>query len=102
MAAAEKPQERDERPLGGAEKRVLALLGLPTFGLALGITVVTTYVPLLAQQFTSSTTVIGLVIGAEGLVALVVPLVAEHGLTSCARRSADDCRSCLSERPRLE
>jgi MFS family permease len=33
-------------------------------------------VPLLAKQFTSSTTVIGVVIGAEGLVALVVPLVA--------------------------
>src|SRR2546421_10397993 len=62
--------------LSGAEKRLLALLGLPTFGLALGITVVTTYAPLLAKQFTSSTTVIGLVIAAEGLVALVVPLVA--------------------------
>jgi len=50
--------ERHERPMSGAERRVLALLGLPTFGLALGITAVTTYVPLLAQQFTSSTAVI--------------------------------------------
>src|SRR5436305_15288639 len=68
--------ERHERPMSGAERRVLALLGLPTFGLALGITPVTTYVPLLAQQFTSSTAVIRLVIGAEGLVALIVPIVA--------------------------
>lgn len=55
---------------------MLVLLGMPTFGLALGITAVTTYVPLLARQFTSSTTVIGLVIAAEGLVALVVPVAA--------------------------
>src|SRR5437764_7423101 len=69
-------QQQEERPLSGTEKRVLALLGLPTFGLALSITAVTTYVPLLAQQFTSSTTIIGIVIGVEGLVALVVPLTA--------------------------
>jgi MFS family permease len=65
-----------ERALTGEERRVLAMLGLPTFGLALSITAVTTYVPLLAQKFTTSTVVIGLVIGAEGFVALIVPLVA--------------------------
>jgi MFS family permease len=69
-------QGGDERPLKGAEKRLLALLGLPTFGLALSIGTVTTYVPLLARQFTSSTAVIGFVIAAEGLVALVVPIAA--------------------------
>jgi MFS family permease len=73
---ADPAQNRHERPLRGAEKRVLALLGLPTFGLALSITAVTTYVPLLARHFTSSTVVIGVLIGAEGLVALVVPLIA--------------------------
>jgi MFS family permease len=60
----------------GSEKHLLALLGLPTFGLALGITAVTTYAPLLARKFTSSSAVIGLVIAAEGVVALVVPLLA--------------------------
>jgi MFS family permease len=55
---------------------VLALLGLPTFGLALAITVVTTYLPVLAQQFTASTAVIGVIIAAEGAVALVVPIAA--------------------------
>jgi MFS family permease len=73
---ASRSRSRRERPLRGAEKRVLALLGLPTFGLALAITAVTTYVPLLARQFTSSTVVIGVVIGAEGAVALIVPIVA--------------------------
>jgi MFS family permease len=73
---ADQPQREHERPLRTGEKRVLALLGLPTFGLALSITAVTTYVPLLARHFTSSTVVIGVVIGAEGLVALFVPLIA--------------------------
>jgi MFS family permease len=54
---------------------VLALLGLPTLVLALAITVVTTYVPKLAQQYTSSTTIIGLIVGAEGFLALFVPLI---------------------------
>jgi MFS family permease len=69
-------EQQKERPLRGEEKKALALLGLPTFGLALSITAVTTYVPLLAEQFTSSTTVIGVIIAAEGLVALFVPLAA--------------------------
>lgn len=73
---AEEVKSRRDRPLRTDEKRFLALLGLPTFGLALAITAVTTYVPLLARHFTSSTVVIGVVIGAEGLVALVVPLIA--------------------------
>jgi MFS family permease len=54
---------------------MLAVLGLPTLALALSITVLTTYLPLLAQRFTSSTTVIGVIIGGEGVVALVLPLV---------------------------
>jgi MFS family permease len=70
-------QERPhERSLKRDEKHVLALLGLPTFGLALAITAVTTYVPLLAKRYTSSTAVIGMIIAAEGLVALVVPIAA--------------------------
>ena len=62
--------------MSGREKRILGLLGLPTFGLALGIGTVTTYGPLLARRFTSSSAVIGLIIAAEGLVALVVPIAA--------------------------
>ncbi len=55
---------------------LIALLGVPTFGLALSTTVVTTYLPLIAQSFTSSTAVVGLIIGSEGLIALWLPLVA--------------------------
>lgn len=62
--------------MSGREKRVLGLLGLPTFGLALGIGTVTTYGPLLARRFTTSSAVIGLIIAAEGLVALFVPIAA--------------------------
>src|SRR3954469_6346142 len=47
---------------------------MPTLGLALSITTVTTSLPLVAKEFTGSTTVIGVLIGAEGAVALVVPL----------------------------
>jgi Na+/melibiose symporter-like transporter len=73
MAATE---TRRKRALGRGEKRVLALLGLPTLTLALAITVITTYVPKLASRFTGSTTVIGLIVGAEGFLALFVPLIA--------------------------
>lgn len=78
---ADRPRTRDgddsaeERSLSPWERRSLALLGLPTFALALSITVVTSYLPVLAKQFSASTSVIGLMIGAEGAVALVVPLV---------------------------
>lgn len=68
--------EAAERSLTGEEKRTLALLGLPTFGLALATTVVTTYLPVLAKQFTGSTAVIGVIVSGEGLMALWLPLVA--------------------------
>lgn len=57
------------------ERRAIWLLGLPTFGLALSITVVTTYLPLIAQDFTGSSIVVGVLIGSEGLLALSLPLV---------------------------
>ena len=54
---------------------MLALLGLPTAALALAITVVTTYLPVVAHEYLGSTTVIGVLIGLEGVMALWVPLV---------------------------
>lgn len=62
------------RPLRADEKRILALLGLPTLGLALSITVVSTYLPVVARDLGSSTTIIGLIIGGEGMMALFLPL----------------------------
>lgn len=64
------------RALRSGEKRALALLGLPTAALALAITTVTTYLPVVARSFLGSTTVIGLLIAIEGIMALWVPLVA--------------------------
>ena len=66
-------QERDIEP---KERRFLALLGLPTLALALAITTVTTYLPVVARQFAGSTLIIGVIVGLEGLMALWVPLVA--------------------------
>lgn len=53
----------------------IVLLGVPSLGLALATTAVTTYVPLIARTFTGSTTVIGLIIAIAGLLALALPLV---------------------------
>lgn len=61
--------------LSGRERHRLALLGLPTFGLALAITVVSTYGPTVARKFTGSTTTIGVIIGAEGVGAVLLPVL---------------------------
>jgi MFS family permease len=53
---------------------LLVLLGLPTFGLALAISVVTTYGPVVLIHILGSPTAVGALIGAEGAFALVVPL----------------------------
>lgn len=63
-----------DRRLNRSELRLLAVLGVPTFALALAITTVSTYLPVLAQEFTDSSIVIGLLIGGEGLLALWLPL----------------------------
>lgn len=63
------------RTLQRSELRILAILGVPTFALALAITTVSTYLPVLAEAFSDSSIVIGLLIGGEGLIALWLPLV---------------------------
>lgn len=69
------PSAKTDRGLRSDERRVLALLGLPTLGLALAITVVSAYLPTVAREFTASTTVIGLLVGGEGLFALLLPVL---------------------------
>jgi hypothetical protein len=73
--AAPEHDDAGDRQLGGEEWRTLTLLGLPTFGLAFSITVVSSYLPTVARQFTGSTTVIGVLVGGEGLFALALPVV---------------------------
>jgi MFS family permease len=58
-----------------AARPLLLLLGLPTFGLAFGISVLTTYGPVVLIQLTNSTSQVGALIGGEGAFALVIPLV---------------------------
>jgi hypothetical protein len=64
-----------ERSLRRGEWRILVVLGVPTFALALGVTTVSTYLPVLAEGFSNSSIVVGLLIGGEGLMALWLPLV---------------------------
>lgn len=46
MATTADPEARTtDRPLRRGERRALAILGLPTFALALATTIVTTYLP---------------------------------------------------------
>ncbi|HEX8753609.1 MAG TPA: MFS transporter [Solirubrobacterales bacterium] len=56
-------------------RRRLILLGLPTFGMALAVTAVATYLPVVARGERASTTSIGLIIGTEGLLALWLPIL---------------------------
>jgi MFS family permease len=53
----------------------LSALALPTFSLALAMSVLTTYAPLLLGESTSSSSAIGLAVGGEGLFALLLPLL---------------------------
>jgi MFS family permease len=66
----------DEGESPRAVRPLLLLLGLPTFGLALAISVTTTYGPVILIRLAHSTTTVGALIGGEGAFALVVPLVA--------------------------
>ena len=64
-----------DRSLRADERRAVVLLGITTLALALAVTVVTTYLPVVASGFVGSTLVIGLIIGIEGLYAMWLPLV---------------------------
>ncbi len=62
--------------MSGADRRRLLVLGLPTFGMALAVTTISTYLPVLASGRQASAVEIGIIIGTEGLMALWLPLVA--------------------------
>jgi MFS family permease len=68
-------QAASERSLRGEEKVRLALLALPTFAFALSITLVSTYLGEVTRRYTQQTAVIGTIIGAEGIMALWIPLL---------------------------
>jgi MFS family permease len=64
---------REDEPAAQV-RPLLLLLGLPTFGLALAISVLTTYGPVILIRLAHSPTTVGALIGGEGAFALVVPL----------------------------
>jgi MFS family permease len=64
------PQET--RVVGGGP---IWTLGLGAFGLAFALTTTAAYLPPLLERFTSSTTLIALVLAAEGVFALLLPVV---------------------------
>jgi MFS family permease len=53
---------------------LLLVLGLPTFGLAFAITILTTYGPVVLLPLTHSPAKVGALLGGEGAFALVIPL----------------------------
>ncbi len=57
------------------QRSLVWTLGLGAFGLAFSLTVVAAYLPPLLGGFTSSTTLIALVLAAEGVFAIALPLV---------------------------
>ncbi len=63
----------DLRPPGQA--RTVVVLGVGALGLAWSLTTTAAYLPPLLERFTHSTTLIALVLAAEGIFALTLPLV---------------------------
>jgi MFS family permease len=62
-------------PIPAGVGRLLGTLALPTFALALAMSVLTTYAPFLLGETTSSSSAIGLAVGGEGLFALFLPVL---------------------------
>lgn len=85
MASVLPGETRDERRPHGEHadapaltrdaKARLGLLALPTFALALAITIVSTYLGEVARRYTDQTVVIGAIVGSEGVMALWIPLI---------------------------
>jgi MFS family permease len=73
---SQQEQEHQDRDLKPGELKLLAVLGLPTFAYALATTVATTYLPVLARDFGASSTLVGLLIAVEGVMALLLAVPA--------------------------
>ena len=80
--------------------RVVWTLGLGAFGLAFSLTTTAAYLPPLLGQFTTSATLIALVLAAEGLFAITLPLVIGPWSDTFHTRSAGGDRSCSSRSAR--
>ena len=54
--------------------RSMLVLTLPTLGFAMGLSLVTTYLPVILKNYTDSATLIGFAIGGEGIFSAMIPL----------------------------
>jgi MFS family permease len=54
--------------------RTMLVLVLPTLGFSTGLSLITTYLPLILKEYTESDTLIGVAIGGEGIFAALLPL----------------------------
>ncbi|HZU40081.1 MAG TPA: MFS transporter [Solirubrobacteraceae bacterium] len=72
---AEGGDSNGARALKPEEKARLGILALPTFALAFGITIVSTYLGEVTRRYTHDTEIIGAIIGGEGIMALWVPMI---------------------------
>lgn len=59
----------------GSSARTIVVLAFGAFGLAWSLTTTAAYLPPLLGEYTDSTTIVGLVLAAEGVFALFLPLV---------------------------
>jgi MFS family permease len=74
-SAADSREPAPRHPSEPRYTRVVWTLGLGAFGLAFSLTTTAAYLPPLLGQFTSSATLIALVLASEGLFAVALPLV---------------------------
>ncbi|HET8743377.1 MAG TPA: MFS transporter [Gaiella sp.] len=66
---------RERRSPSDAARRDTLVLGAGALGLAWALTTTAAYLPPLLERYTDSTTLVGLVLAAEGFVAVTLPLV---------------------------
>jgi maltose/moltooligosaccharide transporter len=59
---------------GKMSKRAMTVLTLPTFAFSAASTVVPFFVPLFLQRYTTSSTLIGFIVGGEGIFCVLIPL----------------------------
>lgn len=74
-SAAVSPPRTSSAPEQPGTARTIIMLGAGAFGLAWSLTTTAAYLPPVLGQYTSSTTLIALVLAAEGAFALTLPLV---------------------------
>jgi maltose/moltooligosaccharide transporter len=74
-SAAVSPSAAAPAPDGPSSAATIIKLGVGAFGLAWSLTTTAAYLPPVLGQYTGSTSLIGVVLAAEGLFALTLPLV---------------------------